>query len=82
MLTNDAMMTPAGSTIVSGGSGDNSSMGMGGLVGGVVLGALLGRGLNGDGNGTGGASGTIGFLSNQMADGFAGVNGNLVTGFT
>ena len=84
MLTNDAMMTPAGSTIISGGSGSNGydGTGMGGLVGGVVLGALLGRGLNCTNDSSSGSSGTIGFLSNQMADGFAGVNGNLVTGFT
>lgn len=83
---NDAMMTPQGSTIISGGGG-SGSWGMGGfgmgLFGGILGGALVGRGFGrgGDDCCHGGFGQGVGFISNQLSDGFNSVQDNQLTGF-
>lgn len=90
----DALITPTGSTIVSGGGGYGYPMPMyngggyggsgfgAGLFGGIVGGALVGRGFGHDGqccdNGFGHG---VGFISNQLSDGFNSIQDNQLTGF-
>lgn len=88
-----AMITPAGSTIVSGGGGYPNGGGYGygggfggfgaGLFGGILGGALVGRGFGHDGGHccNSGLQG-VGFLSNQISDSTNSINDNLLTGFT
>lgn len=88
-----AMITPAGSTIVSGGgsypmpmyTGGNF---MGGSGGAAFLGAAVGSGLFGRGFGHGdnhccnnGFGQGVGFISNQLSDGFNSIQDNQLTGF-